>query len=268
MEEPLDDGEYRAENRKMFHVLWERAKTEDYDGLDDEQRRIAESLKLHADEYHNVFEFADVAEEREFDPEDEDAVNPYMHISIHAAVMGQLEEKAPLEVFQFYNAMRKRKYPHHDTLHLIGAILAPLMFGAMQRLMPFDDDRYVQLLRKYKTRKPEKVWDLLEEDLHVADDALDEIFGDGEGPCVACGADEAVDDMGFCEPCSEKFERDMLRHRRWKYSLTAAYTPEEEYENLRRDTIEQFGPDLELLDESDLEMFDDPEGSDAGMKDG
>ena len=246
----------REENRKLFHMLWERAKTEDYSGLDDEQRRIAEALKLHADEFHNVFEFSDVVPEREFDPE-EDEVNPFLHISMHAAVQAQLEARDPIEAFQFYNAMRKKKCSHHDSLHMIAAIMAPLMFRTMKSLMPFDNNRYAALLKKYKSRNPEKIPDLLDAEFRDEEEAFDEIFGEGEGPCGVCGTDDPVDEMGFCETCADKFERDTLRLRRWKYSITAAYTPGEEYEDLRRDVIEQFGEELEILSEEDLGMFDE-----------
>ena len=57
---------------------------------------------------------------------------------------------------------------------------------------------------------------------------------------------------GFCEVCADKFERDMLRLRQWKYSLTASYLPADQHEDLRRDVIEQFGMDLEILSKGDF----------------
>ena len=244
----------RAQNRKLFHMLWERAQNDDFAGLDDEQRRIAEALKLHADEYHNVFEFSDVVPDREFDPQ-KGEVNPFLHISIHAAVQAQLEAKDPIEVLQFYNAMRKKKCSHHDALHLILTILAPLMFRTMKSLMPFDNNRYLSLLKKYKSRNPAKIRKQLDAEFQTEDEVFGEIFGEGEGACVACEADVPVDETGLCDICAEKYERDMLRLRRWKYSITAAYTPEAEYEDLRREAIEQFGKDLEMLSEAELDIF-------------
>ena len=81
---------------------------------------------------------------------------------IHTVIENQLEARDPIEVFQFYNAMRKKKCSHHDTIHLIGAILMPLMFDTMKNLTPFDHKRYVSLLKKYKLRKPDKIWALLD----------------------------------------------------------------------------------------------------------
>ena len=151
---------FRSASREHLHFLWEKAKNNDLDGLGDEDRRLADAMLMHEDEFFNIFEFADVLHDREFDPDTD--VNPFLHITIQTAVENQLAAKDPIEVFQFYNAMRKKKCSHHDTIHLIGAILMPLMFDTMKNLTPFDHKRYVSLLKKYKLRKPDKIWALLD----------------------------------------------------------------------------------------------------------
>ena len=151
---------FRSANREHLHFLWEKAKNNDLDGLGDEDRRLAKAMLMHEDEFFNIFEFADVLHDREFDPDTDG--NPFLHITIHTAVENQLAAKDPIEVFQFYNTMRKKKCSHHDTIHLIGAILVPLMFDTMKHQKPFDNDRYVSLLKKYKSRKPDKIWALLD----------------------------------------------------------------------------------------------------------
>ena len=151
---------FRSANREHLHFLWEKAKNNEQDGLDDEDRRLAEAMLLHEDEFFNEFEFADVLHDRKFDPDT--GVNPFLHITIHTVVENQLAARAPIEVYQFYNAMRKKKCSHHDTIHLIGAILMPLMFDTMKHQKPFDNDRYVSMLKKYKLRKPDKIWALLD----------------------------------------------------------------------------------------------------------
>jgi hypothetical protein len=151
---------FRSASREHLHFLWEKAKNNELDGLSEEDRRLAEAMLLHEDEFFNVFEFADVLHDREFDPDTD--VNPFLHITIHTVVENQLAAKDPIEVFQFYNAMRKKKCSHHETIHLIGAILVPLMFDTMNHKKPFDNDRYVSLLKKYKLRKPDNIWKLLD----------------------------------------------------------------------------------------------------------
>ena len=151
---------FRSSNREHLHFLWEKTKNNDLEDLDDDDRRLAEAMLMHEDEFFNAFEFADVLHDREFDPDTD--VNPFLHITIHSIVENQLAARDPIEAFQFYNAMRKKKCSHHDTIHLIGAILVPLMFDTMKNRVPFDDDRYVSMLKNYKSRKPDKIWSLVD----------------------------------------------------------------------------------------------------------
>ena len=62
--------------------------------MGDEDRRLAEAMLMHEDEFFNEFEFADVLHDREFDPDTD--VNPFLHITIYNAVENQLAAKDPL----------------------------------------------------------------------------------------------------------------------------------------------------------------------------
>ena len=150
-----------------MYDLWERAKERDYEGLTDEEERIAKIMLDHEDEFHNQFEFADLTYDHEYDPDTE--YDPFLHITIHSTIEAQLEQKDPIETYQFYNAIRNKKYSHHDTIHFIGQILSCLIFDMMKNKTPFDLDLYRKLLKKYKTRNPEKLMDLLENDPFLAD---------------------------------------------------------------------------------------------------
>ncbi len=167
----------RALKREFMYELWEKAKKGNLEGLNEEDRRIAQIMIDHEDEFHNQFEFSDITSDHEFDPDTE--VNPFMHISIHSAVETQLAEKDPIEVFQFYNAMRKKKSSHHDTLHLIGALLAPLLFNVFKN-QSLDIERYRSTLKKFKTRKPEKIYDLIDTEYEDIFDSEDDPFEDEE----------------------------------------------------------------------------------------
>jgi hypothetical protein len=151
--------ELRKFSRERFHDIWEVAKTGDTDLLDEEDRLVAEIMMEHQDEFFSQFEMADLTHDHEFDAESE--TNPFLHITIHQIVENQLRNRDPIEVYQFYNAMRSRKALRHDIMHLIGAILTPLMFGTLREQRPFDLDRYTALLKKYKNRKPDKIWKAL-----------------------------------------------------------------------------------------------------------
>lgn len=150
----------RILHREQMHDIWEKAKAGSIEDLDVEEKRLAKIMLDHEDDFFNEFEFADVTADREFDPDTE--TNPFLHISIHSVVENQLESKDPIEALQFYNAMRQKKCSHHDILHLMGAILVPFMFNTLKNNVPFDLDSYKKLLKKYKTRKPDRIPDLLE----------------------------------------------------------------------------------------------------------
>jgi len=148
--------------REHTHEIWQIAKSGELDILTGEDRRYAEAMLEHKDEYFNEFEMADLTYDYQYDPDTEE--NPFLHITFHVVVENQLADKDPIEVLQFYNSMRKKKYPHHDTIHLIGAILAPFVFGTLQNKTPADMKKYRSILKKYKDRKPERIWALLEKD--------------------------------------------------------------------------------------------------------
>jgi len=151
----LKDG-----SRTQMSAIWEKAKERDFEGLDDEARRIAEIMAEHEDELYKQFEHADLTYDPELNSETE--YDPFLHITIHSIIEAQLEDNDPLEVVQFFNAMRQKKYSRHDSIHLVGQILTCLIFEMLEHQKPFDLATYRQLLNKYKSRNPEKLMDLLE----------------------------------------------------------------------------------------------------------
>jgi len=153
---------FRGVNREHLHTIWQKAQTGDMEGLDEEEQRLAKIMLDHSDEYFNQFEFADVLADREFDPESE--VNPFLHITLHAIAENQVQARDPIEAFQFYNAMLKNKCTRHEAIHLIGAILIRFIFPVLKERGRFSLDGYRNLLKKYKSRKPEKIFDLLEKE--------------------------------------------------------------------------------------------------------
>lgn len=155
-------GGLRAYSRKYMHQIWEKAKNNDLGDLGEEEKLYAKIMLEHEDQFFNEFEFADLTRDHEYDPETES--DPFLHIFIHSIVETQLEEKLPIEAYQFYNAMQKKGCSSHDAMHLIGAILAPMIFQVVRDQQPFDVDTYVHLLRKYKTRKPDRIPDLLDKE--------------------------------------------------------------------------------------------------------
>jgi hypothetical protein len=160
MEEDL-----RQELKKLTgernRVVWEIAKTGDLSRLSPEDKKLAEIMLEH-EEFHNQFEIADVLSQHEYDPDEE--TNPFLHVTMHAIAETQLENRDPIEVYQFYNAMRKKKASHHDALHLIGVVLAPLIWKTLREQRAFDLEEYRSRLKKLKYMKPGKIFDLIEKE--------------------------------------------------------------------------------------------------------
>jgi hypothetical protein len=72
-------------------------------------------------------------------------------------------------------------------------------------------------------------------------------FGLYEAECLGCDVIAWVDDLGLCEHCSGKLDRDMIRQRAWEYSVSAFGVRPEDLEALRQATIAQYGEALELI---------------------
>ena len=72
-------------------------------------------------------------------------------------------------------------------------------------------------------------------------------FGFHEAECQGCDIFRRVDDIGLCEECATKLDRDLIRQRDWDYSVTAYMVPPEQREELWKKVIRQYGEDLELI---------------------
>ncbi len=65
--------------------------------------------------------------------------------------------------------------------------------------------------------------------------------------CVGCDIPLPVNDLGLCDECFMKLERDLIRSRDWAYSATAFAVAPEHYEALRERVIQKYGADYELI---------------------
>jgi len=165
------DEEIRKALKSVSHTqmseIWLKAKDRDFDGMDDEKLRLAKIMVEHEDELILQLEQAHIVYDPEQDPDTE--YDPFLHITIHAIVEAQLELGDPIEVVEFFNAMRQKKYHRHDAIHLVGQILIYLIFEMSEYQKPFDLDTYRKLLDKYKSRNPEELMDLLENEPLLSD---------------------------------------------------------------------------------------------------
>jgi len=85
------------------------------------------------------------------------------------------------------------------------------------------------------------------EDIFDSED--DELSGFGfyEGECQGCDIFTRLNDLGLCEECAGKVDRDLIRQRDWGYSALAFGCPESKREELRNEIIARYGEKLELM---------------------
>jgi hypothetical protein len=74
-------------------------------------------------------------------------------------------------------------------------------------------------------------------------------FGFYEGECQGCDIFQSLNDLGLCEECAGKLDRDLIRQRDWAYSVSAFGVPESKLEDLRIEVIKKYGKELELIAE-------------------
>ena len=60
----------------------------------------------------------------------------------------------------------------------------------------------------------------------------DNAFGFYEGECQGCDIFTRLDDVGLCEECAAKLDRDIVRQRNWQYSVMPYGVPPEKREEL------------------------------------
>jgi hypothetical protein len=76
----------------------------------------------------------------------------------------------------------------------------------------------------------------------------DELFGSNSiGECQGCDTFKNLNDLGLCDDCAEKLDRDLIRQRDWAYSSLAFAVPPSKHEELRQNIISVYGEKLELI---------------------
>lgn len=67
------------------------------------------------------------------------------------------------------------------------------------------------------------------------------------GECAGCDMFRPLDDLGLCPVCTAMLERDLIRQREWAYAASTALLSDEGREALRRQVVDEYGEELELI---------------------
>jgi len=76
---------------------------------------------------------------------------------------------------------------------------------------------------------------------------IEDTFPSAERVCNGYDLILPLNDLGLCDDCAEKLERDLIRNRDWDYSVSGFGLPKSEIEGLRKKVIKAFGDKLELI---------------------
>ena len=76
---------------------------------------------------------------------------------------------------------------------------------------------------------------------------FDHMFQSTEGICNGCDLILPLNDLGLCDNCAGKLERDLIRNRDWNYSVSGFGLPKSEREGMRNEVINAFREKLELI---------------------
>ncbi|WP_300674180.1 DUF1841 family protein [Desulfoluna sp.] len=151
-------------SRNELLKLWEKVKGQDLTGLSEIELFYAAIIKKHEAMFAKEVDGIDHPETHEYLPGQ--GVNPYLHILLHGLVATQVIRKKPLEVIPFVNAMKKKGIDEHTTQHLLCAIFFPLVLEGRNREGEPDMAKYASLLKKFKTKTPEKIQAALDKEFH------------------------------------------------------------------------------------------------------
>lgn len=91
-----------------------------------------------------------------------------------------------------------------------------------------------------KRQKPMFYSDDIEED-------IEDMFPSFEGMCNGCDLMLPLNDLGLCDDCAGKLERDLIRKSDWDYTVSGFGLPKSEREGVRKKVIKAFGNKLELI---------------------
>ncbi len=156
----LDMDDASLDDDTFLHYveeLREYIQTGQLEQLDPEEQRFARAFSEHeefftrADDYHGTFRSMHEL---------------ILHAMMHSIVETEIRTRNPVEVHQFYKAMKKQDVPQHMIVHIIGSIVMPLMMNSMNNEEPFDLERYTSLLNTFTFKKPEDILRLITEEFY------------------------------------------------------------------------------------------------------
>lgn len=136
----------RDDVRQFFTSAWTKHRSKNV--LTPLETMAVDIILLHP-EYHPVLEDPDNAQ-AEFTVE-KGQTNPFLHMSMHLAINEQLSIDQPPGIKAAHQSLLATRDPH-DAIHVIMDALGEVIWEAQRLQKPLDNDRYLDLIRRYATR--------------------------------------------------------------------------------------------------------------------
>jgi hypothetical protein len=134
----------RDNMRRYFVDAWRKARSGE--PLEPLERQIAETIRAHP-EYHTLLEAPDAALAREYFPEGGET-NPFLHLSLHIAILEQVGTDRPAGVRALYQRLVRSAKDAHEAEHRIMECLAQGLWEAQRSGLPPNERTYVECLER------------------------------------------------------------------------------------------------------------------------
>ncbi|MAZ43895.1 MAG: hypothetical protein CMF48_01770 [Legionellales bacterium] len=131
------------ETRHMLSQAWHKHRNGD--DLNPLEQQICSVLNAHP-EYHSYFESIITLSETDTD-------NPYLHISLHIALLEQISTNRPNGIAKVYQDMCQEQDPH-DVQHLMMQVLCEYVGYCLQQQKDMDEKEYLSFLNQLPQMAP------------------------------------------------------------------------------------------------------------------
>lgn len=127
--------------RQTFFIAWEKHLKKL--PIEPIEAQLIEIILLHP-EYHVFLEQPASYQAQEFSLEE----NPFMHMSLHLAILEQIQVDRPKGIKFIYQELIKKIGNNHDVLHQMMGCLAKILLDAQQTGEMSDEKKYLEKLQK------------------------------------------------------------------------------------------------------------------------
>jgi hypothetical protein len=134
----------RNQLRKMFFSSWKKFRAGEV--MEPLEEMVAQIIEQHP-EYHKLLSDEDTYLDKDYSP-DLGETNPFLHMSMHIAIVEQLSTDRPAGIKALYQQLVTKYSDSHSVEHHIMECLGQMMWEAQRNQAMPDEQQYMECLRK------------------------------------------------------------------------------------------------------------------------